>query len=187
MILKGDFMVRWVKDVDSGELFPVSDESEIEIPGHLQESEYTPIDYDKTTEMTVLQLQEQLFAAQEQIKIMTEKPKAEPIILEKKSETPVSAEYLEVDCEKVPKQHDLNKIVFIIIAVLLIGWFMVDFINTIPIETVEQTAAEVAEETEITEFKDKIFYILGKVLPFFITVSCIRLGICFIKISVDGC
>lgn len=183
-------MVHWVKDVDSGELFPVPDESEIEIPAHLQESEYTPIDYDKTTEMTMLQLQEQLFAAQEQIKIMTENPKAEPIILEKKSETPVSAEYFEVDCEKVPKQHDLKKIVFIIItvvAVLLIGWFMVDFINTIPIETVEQTAAEVAEEIEITEFKDKVFYILEIVLPIFITVSCIRLGIRYFKILVDGC
>lgn len=184
-------MVRWVKDVDSGELFPVSDESEIEIPAHLQESEYTPIDYDKTTEMTVLQLQEQLFAAQEQIKIMTEKPKAEPIILEKKSETPVSAEYLEVDCEKVPKQHNLtNLIMGVIIGLILICFLGVSVLvlnkvlASAPVEPVQQVqqVEEVAEENEESDFA-----LILKILPVAITVVGIKCAIQFMMKTIREC
>jgi len=62
--------VKWVKDVDSGELFPIVDEEEeFNIPEHLRASEHTAIDYEKTTKNTIADLQEQLTAAQNQIDI----------------------------------------------------------------------------------------------------------------------
>ena len=63
--------VEWRKDVESGELFPVFDETEFEIPAHLKEAEYNSIDYEKTRELTITQLQEQLSVAENKIKIMT--------------------------------------------------------------------------------------------------------------------
>ncbi len=62
--------VKWIKDVDSGELFPIVDEEEeFNIPEHLRVSEHTAIDYDKTTKNTIADLQEQLTAAQEKIDV----------------------------------------------------------------------------------------------------------------------
>lgn len=60
-------MINWIEDVDTGELFPVQDDFEFEIPAHLEQSEYTPVDYDKTIAMTITELQDQLFSAQEHI------------------------------------------------------------------------------------------------------------------------
>ncbi len=174
-------MVEWVKDVDSGEIFPVYNVRELDIPEHLKEVETVEVDYDKTREKTILQLQEELTEAQERIKLM----KATPILKEPREDIIIAQKtYItseDVNLEKVPKQHDLKKIVYIIlavVAVLVIGWFMVDFINAIPIETVEQ-AAEVAEETEIVEFEDKLLYILGKILPVSITIVGIRYAVKF--------
>jgi len=62
--------VRWIKDVDSGELFPIVDEEEeFNIPEHLRASEHTAIDYEKTTKNIIADLQEQLTAAQEMIDV----------------------------------------------------------------------------------------------------------------------
>ncbi len=59
--------VRWVEDVDSGELFPVVDDESFDIPGHLKDADYNEVDYDKTTKYTIGELQNQLLAAQNQI------------------------------------------------------------------------------------------------------------------------
>lgn len=62
--------VKWIKDVDSGELFPITDEKEdFDIPEHLRVSEHTVVDYEKTAKNTISDLQEQLIAAQEQIDV----------------------------------------------------------------------------------------------------------------------
>ncbi len=62
--------VKWIKDVDSGELFPIADEEEdFDIPEHLRVSEHTVIDFEKTAKNTIADLQEQLIAAQEQIDV----------------------------------------------------------------------------------------------------------------------
>ena len=59
--------VKWVKDVDSGELFPVVDDENFDIPEHLKDSDYNEVNYDRTTKYTIEQLQNQLLAAQNQI------------------------------------------------------------------------------------------------------------------------
>ena len=181
-------MVEWVKDVDSGEIFPVYDVREFDIPEHLKETEKSEIDYDKTRENTILQLQEELTEAQERIKLLKATPFSEPhedIVIAQK--TYITSE--DVLLEKLPKQHDLKKILFIVLAVVAFIVFSILFFkyyNAIPIETVEQ-AAEVAEETEIMSFEDKIYYILGKVLPVAITVFVIRHAIRFLKYTIEGC
>ncbi len=59
--------VQWVKDVDSGELFPVVDDESFDIPDHLKDADYNEVDYDKITKYTIGELQNQLLAAQNQI------------------------------------------------------------------------------------------------------------------------
>lgn len=169
-------MVEWVKDVDSGEIFPVYNVRELDIPEHLKEVEVTEVDYDKTREKTILQLQEELTEAQERIKLM----KATPILKEPHEDIIIAQKtYItseDVDFEKVPKQHDIMKIVYIIlavIAVLVIGWFMVDFINSLSNEMIFQ-ATEVLEEIE-----DKLCHILKKLLPVAVTVSFVHWGVKF--------
>lgn len=60
-------MVDWIRDVDTGELFPVESDFNFETPAHLEIPEYTIIDYDKTKQMTITELQNQLIAAQNHI------------------------------------------------------------------------------------------------------------------------
>ncbi len=59
--------IQWVKDVDSGELFPVVDDESFDIPDHLKDADYNEVDYDKTTKYTIGELQNKLLAAQTQI------------------------------------------------------------------------------------------------------------------------
>lgn len=59
--------VQWIKDVDSGELFPVVEDDNFDIPEHLKDADYNEVDYDKTIKYTIEQLQNQLIAAQNQI------------------------------------------------------------------------------------------------------------------------
>lgn len=59
--------VQWVKDVDSGELFPIVDDESFDIPDHLKDADYNEVDYDKTTKYIIGELQNQLLAAQNQI------------------------------------------------------------------------------------------------------------------------
>lgn len=58
---------QWIKDVDTGELYPVQNDFEFETPAHLETPEYMTIDYDKTKQMTITELQDQLIAAQNHI------------------------------------------------------------------------------------------------------------------------
>lgn len=90
--------VKWIKDVDSGELFPVVDDDNFDIPEHLKDADYNEVDYDKTTQYTIEQLQNQLLAAQNQIN-------------EIKSDTYANAvsEHLE---ELPPKTSEISKIHF---------------------------------------------------------------------------
>lgn len=59
--------VKWIKDTDTGELYPIKDDFEFEAPAHLETPEYNTVDYDKTRQMTIDQLQNQLIAAQNHI------------------------------------------------------------------------------------------------------------------------
>lgn len=62
--------MKWIKDVDTGELFPVKDDFEYEIPEHLKTAECNHIDYEKTTRTTIDELQSQLTAAQNEIAVI---------------------------------------------------------------------------------------------------------------------
>lgn len=59
--------VNWVKDVDSGELFPAVDDECFDIPEHLKDADYNEVDYDRTIKYTIEQLQNQLLVAQNHI------------------------------------------------------------------------------------------------------------------------
>lgn len=87
--------VKWIEDVDSGELFPVVEDDNFDIPEHLKDTDYNEVDYDKTTQYTIEQLQNQLLAAQNQIN-------------EIKSDTHANAvsEHLE---ELPPKTSEISK------------------------------------------------------------------------------
>lgn len=63
-------MIKWIKDADTGELFPVKDDFEYEIPEHLKTAECNHIDYEKTTRTTIDELQSQLTVAQNEISVM---------------------------------------------------------------------------------------------------------------------
>ncbi len=60
-------LINWIRDTETGELYPVETDFTYEVPAHLETPEYTTIDYDKTREMTIEQLQNQLIAAQNHI------------------------------------------------------------------------------------------------------------------------
>lgn len=59
--------VQWIKDVDTGELYPVQNDFDYEPPAHLEIPEYQTVDYYKTRQMIIEQLQNQLIAAQNHI------------------------------------------------------------------------------------------------------------------------
>lgn len=59
--------IQWIRDVDTGELYPVQKDFDYEPPAHLETPEYQTVDYDKTRQMTIEQLQNQLIAAQNHI------------------------------------------------------------------------------------------------------------------------
>lgn len=59
--------VQWIRDTDTGELYPVQNDFDYETPAHLETPEYQTVDYDKTRQMTIEQLQNQLIAAQNHI------------------------------------------------------------------------------------------------------------------------
>ena len=59
--------VQWIRDADTGELSPMQNDFNYETPAHLEIPEYQTVDYDKTRQMTIEQLQNQLIAAQNHI------------------------------------------------------------------------------------------------------------------------
>ena len=66
--------VKWVEDIDSGELFPVVDDEIFDIPEHLKDADYNDVNYDRTIKYTIEQLQNQLLAAQNQIEAIRQDP-----------------------------------------------------------------------------------------------------------------
>jgi len=184
-------MIEWVKDVDSGELFPVDNCRDFDIPEHLKQIDFEEIDYDKTHEMTITQLQEQLTTAQEQIKIMTATPVVQPscedIIIENKTE-------LEFEDNVVSKHKDFSNPLMLIIIVLLcfilFGVFLSlknNYDEDIQVQSqyVEEVAVEVAEEeNELSKLVEMLESPVCISLVILITSFCIRLCIKFIRISV---
>ena len=106
-------MIDWIRNTETGELFPVESDFDFEAPAHLEIPEYTTIDYDKTKEMTITELQNQLIAAQNHI---------EAIESEKTSDNNSVATVNEVSPEIVSSpektsSHNISS--FIVFSVLL--------------------------------------------------------------------
>ena len=110
-------MIKWIEDVDTGELFPVQDDFEFEVPAHLEQSEYTPVDYDKTIAMTITELQNQLFSAQEHINTFEKSPKE---ISSRCSDLAVS-EAATNKSFNIPWRFILQLIAIFLIVLVLIG------------------------------------------------------------------
>lgn len=111
---------QWIKDVDTGELYPVQNDFEFETPAHLETPEFMTIDYDKTKEMTITELQNQLIAAQNHI---------EAIESEKTSDNNSAVTVNEVSPEIVSSpektsSHNISS--FIVFSVLLgLGFLLI--------------------------------------------------------------
>ena len=110
-------MIKWIEDADTGELFPVQDDFEFEVPAHLEQSEYTPVDYDKTIAMTITELQNQLFSAQEHINTFEKSPKE---ISSRCSDLAVS-EAATNKSFNIPWRFILQLIAIFLIVLVLIG------------------------------------------------------------------
>lgn len=94
--------VKWVEDVDSRELFPVVDDENFDIPEHLKNADYNEVNYDRTIKYTIEQLQNQLLAAQNQIKATRHDP-----------DDPVSSDVPSEPSSEVAKlRFDIKSIIF---------------------------------------------------------------------------
>ena len=110
-------MIDWVRDAETGELYPVESDFNFETPAHLEIPEYTTIDYDKTKEMTITELQNQLIAAQNHIEAIESEKTSDNISIATVNE--VSPEIVSSP-EKTSSHNISSAIVFSIISVLVI-------------------------------------------------------------------
>ena len=136
-------MIKWIEDLETGELFPVQDDFEFEVPAHLEQSEYTPVDYDKTIAMTITELQNQLFSAQEHINTFENSPKE---INLQCSDSAVS-EAVTNKSFSIPWRFILQLIVIFSIVLVLIGSLVIfsKFISNNDF-AVDTTASEKSEQ-----------------------------------------
>lgn len=185
-------LVKWVKDVDSGELFPiVEEEANFDIPYHLKICESTVVDYEETTKNTITDLQKQLIAAQEQIYVYKnfqaeELPKE---FFEEMQQHRILQHHSTLT-EK-PKHFAIDKswillMVLCIVAILTcflgVKYFCdnVDFstVNTSEQTFVQQEAAETYEKTEDSE--ENRYLLVLKLFAPVISVCGIYLGVRFV-------
>lgn len=179
-------MVDWIRDAETGELYPIETDFDYEVPAHLEIPEYMTIDYDKTKQMTITELQDQLIAAQNHI---------EAIESEKTSDNNSAVTVNEVFPEIVSKSgfKDFWDEFYSIIILLVVCFAFAAFgIFVFKDEIVEglsnspryQTVAEQELEEKQAENEDKspILYLL----PPAISVLGIRCAINFMKHTIDG-
>jgi len=183
--------VKWIKDVDSGELFPIVDEEEeFNIPEHLRVSEHTAIDYEKTTKNTIADLQEQLTAAQEKIDVYK---KTQPVELSK--DIPKEIQQHSTLTDK-PKHFIIGKswILLIVVCVLasLLGVFCVKRLSDdgyrFPTTVAQQEATEADEETEVDESEESKegFEVFLPLLYVGLSVLGVQHSIRFIRHTIEG-
>lgn len=156
--------VQWIRDVDTGELYPVQNDFEFEAPAHLETPEYQTVDYDKTRQMTIEQLQNQLTAAQNHIEAIENEKTSDNNSVETVND--VSAEIVsESDFKK--DWNDWYPIIILILVctvVCVVGILVFrDEINEALQNAAEyQTVAEqeLEEKQSETDNKNPLTYIL---------------------------
>ena len=181
--------MKWIKDADTGELFPVPDDFEYEIPEHLKTAECNHIDYEKTTRTTIDELQSQLTAAQNEIAVIQQ---------EREVTLPSDSENCNDIVTTKRFDFDLSKIIIAIIVtatVIVFAVFAVKLIltNDININTsysIEQQLSEYQEqEHEDTEQSEDNPYIslvlrLGCVI---VPIFGFRFAIKIFRGTINGC
>lgn len=161
--------INWIKDTDTGELFPVQDDFEYDIPEHLKTAECNHIDYEKTTRTTIDELQSRLTAAQNEI-----------AVIQQEREVPLQSDSESCNEVVLNKRFDLTNIVILIIvsaAVIVFSVFACKMIltNNIDINTSysseyqEQELQEEqdADDTEINPYISSILRLGALIVPIF--------------------
>ena len=203
-------MVNWIKDVDTGELFPIPDNLDFEIPAHLELSEYTPVDYEKTTKMTIDELQNQLLAAQNQIEEMqkTESDTSSTEIIQYQGR--LNADEIFNKGKSRSFNFDIVFHSFIIIVLIIVAIFMLvsniesDVFDTPTAEISEQQLVEQQDQEQyqlqeqnyksdkwhlqyyIDKYSDSPLGFVFKIVPVLLTVLGIRLSIRFMISTIRG-
>lgn len=184
--------IKWIKDADTGELFPVQDDFEYEIPEHLKTAECNHIDYEKTTRTTIDELQIQLTAAQNEIAAIQQ-------------EREVSIPSDNESCNEIVsiKHFDLKKflIIFIVtVAITVFAVFACKIIITIVTNDInintsysaeyqvqeqdqEQQAEQDTEDNEISSYISSIIRLGALIGPIFV----IKIALGFVMRTVRDC
>lgn len=136
-------MVNWIKDVDTGELFPIPDNPYFEVPAHLELAEYTPVDYEKTTKMTIDELQNQLLAAQNQIEEMqkTESDTSPTEIIQYQGRLNVD----DVFNKGKSRSFNLNFVIYALVIVVLLIFVVFMCTSIIKSDSFDTSSSEITE------------------------------------------
>ena len=152
-------MTEWIKDVDTGELYPVQNDFDYETPAHLEIPEYQTVDYDKTRQMTIEQLQNQLIAAQNHIEAIENEKTSDNNSIETVND--VSAEVVSIP-EKSSNHNIVSAISLSIIFGLVIFVFGLGLKAFISENDIEINIPNVSEQQTV-DYEVSPFYEIGSI------------------------
>lgn len=178
--------IKWIKEVDTGELIPIEDDFYCEAPAHLTVGEPIKVDYDKTLQFTIEQLENQLADLKNQAEtIENEKTFDNNSIVTVNDVSPeiVSESGFKKDCNY---WYPLIILILVcaVFAVFVILVFRDDIKETFQNTVEYQTVAEQELEEKQAENEDKIplTYIISPL----ISLLGIKFAINFMKHTIDG-
>lgn len=194
-------MIDWIRDTETGELFPVESDFNFEAPAHLEIPEYITIDYDKTKEMTITELQNQLIAAQNHIEaIESEKTSDNNSFVTVNEVSPeivsTAEKRLNTDVNYEGKSKSFNFLAslqffgVILLAFIAFAMGIYVFANennieiSIPNIFEQQTVSEQELEEKQAENEDKSP--LTYIIPPLISIIGIRFAVNFMRHMIDG-
>lgn len=151
--------IQWIKDVDTGELYPVQNDFDYEIPAHLDTPEYQTVDYDKTRQMTIDQLQNQLIAAQNHIEAIENEKTSDNNSVETVND--VSAEVVSIS-EKSSNHNIVSAISLSIIFGLVFFVFVLGLKAFISENEIEINIPNVSEQQTV-DYEVSPFYEIGSI------------------------
>ena len=135
--------VQWIRDADTGELYPMQNDFNYETPAHLEIPEYQTVDYDKTRQMTIEQLQNQLIAAQNHIEAIENEKTSNNNSVETAND--VSAEVVSIS-EKSSNHNIVSAISLSIIFGLVIFVFVLGLEAFISENDIEINIPNISEQ-----------------------------------------
>lgn len=151
--------IQWIRDVDTGELYPMLCDCNYEPPAHLETPEYQTVDYDKTRQMTIEQLQNQLIAAQNHIEAIENEKTSDNNSIETVND--VSAEVVSIP-EKSSNHNIVSAISLSIIFGLVIFVFGLGLKAFISENDIEINIPNVSEQQTV-DYEVSPFYEIGSI------------------------